>query len=173
MYAILKASRGACGTFQAYLVHALVFILPGNKELNLKRRELLRPDLNAQFSALCNASTPISTKLFGDYVGIEIDEAARADRLGKKLPSHKKGRVSRHQPYMPASTSIRRTGQSQTHLDDRDQSKSQAFLGVRSTGRWRPTANPRQPSNNATTVSDMILLYGILLILRRLLWRVN
>ena len=64
--AILEASRGTCGPIKPNLVHALLLILSGNRELNLKRRELLRPDLNAQFSALCSASTPISTLLFGD-----------------------------------------------------------------------------------------------------------
>ena len=62
-----------------------MLILSGNRELNPKRRELLRPDLNTQFSALCNASTPISKELFGDDVGRKIDEVARANRLGKKL----------------------------------------------------------------------------------------
>ena len=83
MYAILKASR-ACGTIKANLVHALVLILSGNRELNLKLRELLRPDLNAQFSALCNLSTLISRELFGDDVGKEIDEVAKANRLEEK-----------------------------------------------------------------------------------------
>ena len=54
--AILEAYRGACGLIKANLIHVLVLILSGNKELTLKRRELLRLDLNAQFSALCNAS---------------------------------------------------------------------------------------------------------------------
>ena len=84
MYAILEAARGACGTIKANLVHALVLILSGNRELNLKRRELLRPDLNAQFSALCNFSTTISTELSGDNVGKETDEVAKANRLGEK-----------------------------------------------------------------------------------------
>lgn len=88
MYAILEASRGACGTIKANLVHALVLILSGNRELNLKRRELLRPDLNAQFSAMCNLSTPISKELFGDDVGKEIDEVAKANRLGGKSWLH-------------------------------------------------------------------------------------
>ena len=79
-YAILEASRGACGTIKANLVHALVLILSGNRELNLKRRELLRPDLNAQFSALSNLFTAISKELFGDDVGKEIDEVAKANR---------------------------------------------------------------------------------------------
>ena len=54
--AILEASRRACALIKVNLVHALVLILSGNRELNLKRRELLRPDLNAQSTALCNAS---------------------------------------------------------------------------------------------------------------------
>ena len=48
MYAILEASRGAFGTIKANLVHALVLILSGHRKLNLKRRELLRPDLKRQ-----------------------------------------------------------------------------------------------------------------------------
>ena len=51
---------------------------------------LKRPDLDAQLSALCSASTPISTELFGDDMGKEIDEVAKAHRMGKKLASHKK-----------------------------------------------------------------------------------
>ena len=40
--AVLEASRGACGRIKGNLVHALVLILSGNGELNLKRRELAR-----------------------------------------------------------------------------------------------------------------------------------
>ena len=100
------------------------------------------PDLNAQFSALYNLSTPIPTELFGDDVGKKLMKWRRRTGGGKKLASHKKGCVSRYQPYMPKRRSIGHTGQSQTHLDDRSHSKSQAFLGVRNTFRWRPTAKP-------------------------------
>ena len=65
-----------------------MLILSGNTELNLKRRKLSRPDLSAQFSALCNLSTPISKELFGDDVGKEIDEVAKANRLGGKSRLH-------------------------------------------------------------------------------------
>ena len=57
MYADLEPSRGAGGTINANLVHALVLILSGNRELNLKRRKLLRPDLilalNSVLCAIC------------------------------------------------------------------------------------------------------------------------
>ena len=142
VYVILEASRGASGTIKANLVHTLVLILSGNRELNLKRREVLRPDLNAHFNALCNASTPISTELFGDDVGKEIDQIVKANRLGKKLASYKKGCFSRCQPYVPKRRATRHASQSQTRLDDRGYSKAQAFLGLRSIGRWKPTAKP-------------------------------
>ena len=142
MYAILEASRGACRTIKANLVYVLVLILSGNRELNLKRRELLRPDLNAQFSALYNLCTPISTELFGDDVGKKLMKWRRRTGGRKKLASHKKGCVSRYQPDMPKRRSIGHTCQSQTRLDDIGHSKLQAFLGVRNTGRWRPTAKP-------------------------------
>ena len=145
--AILKASRGACGLIKANLVDALVLILSGNTELNLKRRELLRPDLNAQFSALCNASTPISKELFGDDVGREIDEVVKANKLGKELASHKKGRVSRYQPYVTHRRSTDHSSQSRIRLDDKGFSKAQALLGVRSTDRRNPPAKPGMHSN--------------------------
>ena len=65
-----------------------MLILSGNRELNLKGRELLRPDLNAQFSALCNLFTAISKVLFGDDVGKEIYEEAKANRLRGKSWLH-------------------------------------------------------------------------------------
>ena len=87
-YAILEAFKGACGTLKANLVHALVLILSGNRELKLKRRELLRPDLDAQFSPLSNLFTAISKELFCDDVGKEIDEVAKANRLRGKTWLH-------------------------------------------------------------------------------------
>ncbi|XP_068739556.1 uncharacterized protein [Montipora capricornis] len=52
--------------------------LAGNRELNLRRRESLKPDLNAQFASLCNQTTPITSELFGDDLGKEIDETWQA-----------------------------------------------------------------------------------------------
>ena len=115
---------------------------PEMRPKSLGTFEKRAPDLNAQFSALCNASTPISTELFGDDVGKEIDEVAKANRLGKKLASHKKGRVSRYQPYGSKRRSIGHSGQSQARFDERGHSRSQALLGERGTGRWRPPAKP-------------------------------
>ena len=80
--------------------------------------------------------------LFGDDVRKEIDEVAKANRLGKKLGSHKKGRVSRSQPYVTQRRSTGHSGQPRIRLDDKGSSKAQAFLGVRSTACRKSTAKP-------------------------------
>ena len=61
-------------------------------------------------------------------MGKEIDEVVKANRLGKKLASHKKGRVSRYQPYGSKRRSIGHSGQSQARLDERGHSRSQDFF---------------------------------------------
>ena len=72
---------------KATLAHSLVLALAGNRELNLRRRESLKLDLNAQFASLCNQTTPITSELFGDDLAQEIDEVSRANKLSRKLSS--------------------------------------------------------------------------------------
>ena len=125
--AILEASRGACGTIKANLVQALVLILSGNRGLNLKRRELLRRDLNAQFSALCNLFILLHLRsCLAMMWGKTLMKWRRQTGCAEKLAAHKKGCVARYKPYVPKRRSIE--GHSQNRLDDSGHSKSQAFL---------------------------------------------
>ena len=73
--------------------------MSGNREFNLRRRELLRPSLNSQYATLCNPSTPITSELFGDDISKEIDQVAKANQLGNKLASSRRGRGQRYHPY--------------------------------------------------------------------------
>ncbi|CAB4027192.1 Hypothetical predicted protein [Paramuricea clavata] len=73
--------------------------MSGNREFNLRRRELLRPSLNSQYATLCNPSTPITSELFGDDISKEIDQVAKANQLGNKLSSLRRGRGQRYHPY--------------------------------------------------------------------------
>ena len=97
----------------------------------------------------------LSKELLGDDIRKEIDEVAKANRPGKKLASHKNGRVSRCQPYATHRRSTGHSGQSRMCLEDKGCSKVQALLGVRSTDRRNQLRNqeftPRQSRNNATT----------------------
>ena len=66
----------------------------------LKRRDLLRPDLNKQYGALCNPSTPMSTFLFGDDLNKEVEELTKSNKRSGKV--HHKHRFT---PYRIPSTS--------------------------------------------------------------------
>ena len=46
VYALLQASKTMIGEMDTALIHALVLILSGHREFNLKRRELLKADLS-------------------------------------------------------------------------------------------------------------------------------
>ena len=98
IYATINACEKASDELKATLAHSLVLALAGNRELNLRRRESLKPDLNAQFASLCNQTTPITSELFGDDLGKEIDEVSRANKLSRKLSS-KRSSPRGYQPY--------------------------------------------------------------------------
>ena len=70
----------------------------------------------------------LSKELFGDDVRKEIDEVAKANMLGKKLPSHKNGLVSRYRPYVTQRRSTGHSGESRMCLDDKGCSKAQVFF---------------------------------------------
>ena len=131
-YAILQAAKVIAGEPKTNLIHALVLLMSGNREFNLKRRELLRPDLNSQFSVLCSASTPITTQLFGDDVGKEIDEVAKANRLSKRLAIPKRGRGSRYHPYSSQSRASGGFNNQRSRYGARGLTRHQPFLGEKS-----------------------------------------
>ena len=81
LYAILQICRNDKGI----LIHAVVLLMSANRELNLKRRDLLRPDFNKEYVALCNPSTPMSTFLFGDDLNKEEEELTKSNKLSGKV----------------------------------------------------------------------------------------
>ena len=60
LLAVLQTYNSSSGEQKNVLTH-----LSSNRELALKRRDLIRPDLNKQYASLCNPSTPVSSFLFG------------------------------------------------------------------------------------------------------------
>ena len=56
------------------LTHALVLGLSANRQVNLARRDLLRPHLNKPYQSLCNPSTPITSYLLGDDLNKQVDD---------------------------------------------------------------------------------------------------
>ena len=89
------------------LTHSIVLSLAANRELNLKRRDLLRSDLNKHYAALCDPSTPVSKYLFGDDLNKEMEDLSKASKLTKKItPSPRmqpyRGPVGRASTYVPS-----------------------------------------------------------------------
>lgn len=54
--------------------------------LSLRRRYFVRPYLKNKYSSLCNMSTPITTKLFGDDISKEVKSCDALSYWGKESP---------------------------------------------------------------------------------------
>ena len=67
------------------LTHAAILLMSANRDFNLKRRELLRGDLNKQYASLCNPSVPVSSYLFGDDLNKEVEDLTKANKLSSKV----------------------------------------------------------------------------------------
>ena len=72
------------------LTHSIVLVLATNQELHIKCRDLLRSDLNKQYAALCNPSTPVSKYLFGDDLNKKMEDLSKAGELTKKVTSNQR-----------------------------------------------------------------------------------
>ena len=56
-------------------------------EVNIKRRELIKPDLNDQFKQLCGSHTPVTKLLFGDDLPKSVKEISETNKVGVKVSS--------------------------------------------------------------------------------------
>ena len=56
-----------------------------NWKLNMKRRELIKPDLNPPYTRLCKEETKPSTKLFGDDLSKHLKEMSDVKRAGQQM----------------------------------------------------------------------------------------
>ncbi len=70
-----------------------------NWKLNMKRRELIKPDLNPPYTRLCKEDIKPSTKLFGDDLSKHLKDMSEAKKAGQqmqKVSSHAHSRGSAH-----------------------------------------------------------------------------
>ena len=137
LYDVLQLRNSANGDQRNVLTHMAVLLLSANGELNLKRRDLIRPDLNKQYAPLCNPSTAVSTFLFGDDLNKEVEELTKSQKLSNKVTPKR-----RMEPYkVPASRGVRGRGRF-GHSAGRGRASSNSFLG-QGRGHARPQQNPR------------------------------
>ena len=72
-------------TLVTRLMNGVLLFANANQELNLRRREMLRPQLNANYRYLCAPSNPVTGQLFGDDLPKAIKDIADTNRLSSKL----------------------------------------------------------------------------------------
>ena len=72
---------------QKHIHYSSVLLLAPNREFNLKRRDLIRPDLNKHYGSLCSPSVAISTQLFGDDLKKKVEEVTKYNKLSGKVVS--------------------------------------------------------------------------------------
>ena len=138
IYAIIDACASSTDQIRTVLTHALVLALSGNRELNLRRRELLRPQLNSQYAALCNPSIPITTELFGDNITKEIEDVTKANQLSTKLSSSRRDRRQRYHPYTHSSSYYNTNVTKENTGRVPSRRNFQSFFANRGTYRRRP-----------------------------------
>ena len=56
-----------------------------NWKLNMKRRELIKPDLNPPYTRLCKEDIKPSAKLFGDDLPKHLKDMAEAKKVGQQM----------------------------------------------------------------------------------------
>ena len=56
-----------------------------SRELSLRRREQIRPDLNFQYRQLCSPQTEITTNLFGDDLPKTVKDINETNRVGQRV----------------------------------------------------------------------------------------
>ena len=122
------------------LTHAAVLLLSSNRELVLKRRDLIRPDSNEQYASLCNPSTSVSSFLFGDELNKEAEELTKSHKLSNKVTPKKRMEAYK----VPSCRGVRGRGRF-SQSGGRGKTPATSFLR-RGRGQTWSQQNPKQLS---------------------------
>ena len=95
-------------------------------EVNTKRHELIKPDLNDQFKQLCGSHTPVTKLLFWDDLPKLVKEISETNKVGVKVsPKLKRSNFSHrlhHQSQKPFLWKYQGPGK-RSHLDPKKKGK--------------------------------------------------
>ncbi|CAB4019063.1 Gag-Pro-Pol poly [Paramuricea clavata] len=82
-----------------HVMDSLVLITQANWSLNMKRRELIKPTIEAPFTRVCEPDIATTTKLFGDDLPKQLKDMTEVNRAGKQL--QKKAPEQKHHYQKP------------------------------------------------------------------------
>ena len=71
------------------IANGVTLILAGHHNLNMMRRELVKPDLNKDFKSICSQNCPITTELFGDDLPKRLKDIGDANKAGNKVQANR------------------------------------------------------------------------------------
>ena len=126
---------------------AIAILGNANWRLNMKRREIIKPELNPPYTRLCKEEIKPSQKLFGDDLSKHLKEMTQAKRSGQQMQKSSQSSKSykkkghRSKPYdRPSSTSSTHTWQGHSQKNYK-----RPFLGY---GRASTQTNQKNNNNN-------------------------
>ena len=99
------------------VMDAIAILGNANWRLNMKRREIIKPELNPPYTRLCKEEIKPSQKLFGDDLSKHLKEMTDAKRAGQQMQKSSQSSKSykqkghRSKPYDRPSTSSTHTWQ--------------------------------------------------------------
>lgn len=76
------------------VMDSIALVANANHKLNMKRRELIKPDLNPPDTKLCKKDIKPSTKLFGDDLSKHLKDMAKAKKAGRQMQRNSDTRTS-------------------------------------------------------------------------------
>ena len=79
-----SASESDVSEFLQLSLDSLALMGHSINEVNIKRRELIKPDLKDQFKQLCCLHTPVTKLLFGDDLPKSVKEISETNKVGVK-----------------------------------------------------------------------------------------
>jgi hypothetical protein len=85
---------------------ALALFGQANKQLVMRRRDALKPDIQTDYGHLCSSTVPFSNFLFGDDMSKNVKDIRDMERVKKMVRKPNYGGRSRYMPY-PYSTRAR------------------------------------------------------------------
>ena len=127
---------------------AIAILGNANWRLNMKRREIIKPELNLPYTRLCKEEIKPSQKLFGDDLPKHRKEMTDAKRAGQQMQKSSQSSKSykqkghRSKPYDRPSTSSTRTWQGYSQKNYK-----RPFLGY---GRASTQTNQKNNNNQKT-----------------------
>ena len=82
-----SASQSDVSEFLQLSLDSLALMGHSINEVNIKRRELIKPDLNDPFKQLCGSHSPVTKLLFGDDLPKSVKEISETNKVGVKVSS--------------------------------------------------------------------------------------